>query len=1142
MFVLVLACFGAILLAFLPEVGLSHSAQPPVLVGLLLMTFLTESYGWIFTGLIVPGYLAPIFISQPWSGAVIVFEAIITYLIVRGLSDHLSKLGLWADFFGRDGFFAHLVVSLIVRLIFEAWIFPELGSLLVVRFGLDFDYRNHLYSIGLVAVPLLSNMMWKPGLRRGLFLVSVPIGFTYIVTQFVLIPYTNFSVARFDLLYEDVAVDFTASGSHYIIFLIGTILASRTNLAFGWDYGGIVVPGLLALVWNTPLKIFTTFFEAFVIVGVGQFIVSRKMFERITIEGPRKTLLIFTIGFTWKWVVSWVAPYVLPEFRPTELYGFGYLLPTIIAGKIWAKSSLALVVVPAVRTSFLAFVLGLAVSIGLATLLPAAGNAGTVATAENSVLEQHTSIYNTLVVDRGRIIPRQARRGFQRPYADELDRFDRAVELILKGIATKERANLERAATILSSLNYETLEIVDDESGNRYLYLREAATEVNDLNGWGIYVFNMNPTNDLVFEVPRPREEWKTLDAAEILFREFNGRALLVSGAHYFSLRSRASDVTRSPRTVYNVVHRRLRMGSIIQIRGQKDTTTELWIQGEFPHEALNLSHLREITGDLPLVWRENVGADPDIQRKSSAKSFLTFNLSLETRRRILARRFVAREVIDAEPKRVSGYLRDWFATEKNAIAGKGSGLYVPPTFSDLLFMDEEIIAPILASQARFGKGYPGDELKILATAAAQLGYELIEYTYIVTGDKYLVLREQPSSSEVVRPNDRRRRHYWGTFVFKLGEFDPLVISVPRPLSEKNTLEAGVQLFEYLNARALMIAGAHDKANLDGKADMLSPTNAQTVFTLFQQTLLRASLGSTTVVFGQIRGFNPTAARVRGGKTVASLDDVEPLAAPSVDRTSVKTEQEAVEEIRSDIVLSTGRELADKRQIPEPLLLLESKFRNLGFSVDYFDGTVNNIRFAERENVQLRQIEDFNNGIFVHIWVNRNVRDVFGDVTDTNRVAEIADALRIEPVTAELDRYVLRRLHSEPSRRVAEGAVARQIIELTREYGRLWNIAYLRQIRHIVDRHGFDLAYVTEPTSRQVYLVYDMANTILVVNLVGKEDGAVVLNRREASAENITNFVRKRQAFLRVDRWVPALPAVRRPPPATKNPSSAGSS
>ena len=115
-------------LKILPESGLSHSTLTTVFIGLIFMTFFTESFGWVYTGLIVPGYLAPIFVAQPWAGAVIIFEALLTYLLVRLISDYASRLGIWGDFFGRDRFFAFLIVSVIVRIIFEWWVFPSAGE------------------------------------------------------------------------------------------------------------------------------------------------------------------------------------------------------------------------------------------------------------------------------------------------------------------------------------------------------------------------------------------------------------------------------------------------------------------------------------------------------------------------------------------------------------------------------------------------------------------------------------------------------------------------------------------------------------------------------------------------------------------------------------------------------------------------------------------------------------------------------------------------------------------------------------------------------------------------------------------------------------------------------------------------------
>ena len=104
----------------------------------------------------------------------------------------------------------------------------------------------------------------------------------------------------------------------------------------------------------------------------------------------------------------------------------------------------------------------------------------------------------------------------------------------------------------------------------------------------------------------------------------------------------------------------------------------------------------------------------------------------------------------------------DWFAGKKDAIAGKNSQRYQPPSFDEILYMDEEVIKPILEYQASFASGASSpDELPILASAAAMLGYELIDYTYEVTKERYLILREKIRESESRRtrkPEDQKTR------------------------------------------------------------------------------------------------------------------------------------------------------------------------------------------------------------------------------------------------------------------------------------------------------------------------------------------------------------------------------------------------
>ena len=62
---------------------------------------------------------------------------------------------------------------------------------------------------------------------------------------------------------------------------------------------------------------------------------------------------------------------------------------------------------------------------------------------------------------------------------------------------------------------------------NRYLYLVESGTR----RGWGIYVVDTRATSSLLVEVPRPIEEWATLECGAHLFQVFGGRSLAISTA-----------------------------------------------------------------------------------------------------------------------------------------------------------------------------------------------------------------------------------------------------------------------------------------------------------------------------------------------------------------------------------------------------------------------------------------------------------------------------------------------------------------------------------------------------------------------------------------------------------------------------------
>ena len=119
----------------LPARGLDQSMLLPVLVGLLVVLFFTETFGWVFAGAVVPGYLASVLIIQPVTGAIVIFESLVTLAIAAGLAKVLSDTDAWTRFFGRERFFLILAVSLLVRVHDHAWFAPWAIATLDAKFG-----------------------------------------------------------------------------------------------------------------------------------------------------------------------------------------------------------------------------------------------------------------------------------------------------------------------------------------------------------------------------------------------------------------------------------------------------------------------------------------------------------------------------------------------------------------------------------------------------------------------------------------------------------------------------------------------------------------------------------------------------------------------------------------------------------------------------------------------------------------------------------------------------------------------------------------------------------------------------------------------------------------------------------------------
>ena len=59
-------------LAIFPEGGLVSSIITTVWVGVFVLCFFNLRYGWVLSGLVVPGYIVPLLIVKPVAGFVII--------------------------------------------------------------------------------------------------------------------------------------------------------------------------------------------------------------------------------------------------------------------------------------------------------------------------------------------------------------------------------------------------------------------------------------------------------------------------------------------------------------------------------------------------------------------------------------------------------------------------------------------------------------------------------------------------------------------------------------------------------------------------------------------------------------------------------------------------------------------------------------------------------------------------------------------------------------------------------------------------------------------------------------------------------------------------------------------------------------
>ena len=125
------------------------------------------------------------------------------------------------------------------------------------------------------------------------------------------------------------------------------------------------------------------------------------------------------------------------------------------------------------------------------------------------------------------------------------------------------------------------------------------------------------------------------------------------------------------------------------------------------------------------------------------------------------------------------------------------------------------------------------------------------ENDYILV--RYLDFSDEKQASYLLREEMPISRG-WGLYAFREEVTNNIIVEAPHPLSDKQSELIALDIYRALNARALLIAGAHRYANQDDMADVAHAPDS--IFQSIHETLVQKTpIFSDVPVVLQIHGF-----------------------------------------------------------------------------------------------------------------------------------------------------------------------------------------------------------------------------------------------------------------------------------------------
>jgi hypothetical protein len=1038
-------------LQIFPQGALASSVITTIWVGIFVVAFFNLRFGWILSGLVVPGYLVPLLLIKPWAVLAIFIEGVTAYYLVWLFSEYFSRYGLWSALFGRDRFFALILASIATRVAFDGWVLPWFG-MQMQDFGIVFDYRNELHSLGLIIVALVANQFWKTGLLKGLPPFIVTIGVTWLIVKYILLPYTNFGLGGLSYMYEDIAVSILASPKAYIILVTTAFVASRMNLHYGWDFNGILIPALLALQWYEPSKIVISFVESFIILGLAVMTLKLPIFANSTIEGARKLLLFFNISFVYKIALSHILVSYFSGVKVTDFFAFGYLLSTLLAIKMHDNNIAIRLTRATVQTSFVSIVIASAIGFCL-TFLPsfqpwASNNkiesASQVKVVETTLLERILAIKTELYRSRfseGAL-----------PLPQEIDLFNQASKLLLEYVKTREAKTLHKAIVELSRVDYQ-VEILEKQ----YLLLSQIANN----KYWGVYIINLEAENDLLLEIPSPQKDRGLVGASAVLLSNLKARALSIAGGNLspfqnqtffdgfhkvagrrdvLQIHSYSKEISRAlTSTKVSADSTNLRNAAGINANASTFDSAkksgEIWVKKRLP-PSLDLAALERLVGKFEINWGEIDYTN--LQRDVSREGYAELILNRKGMRKLLISPLtsIQQTELKVDDQRIDGYLQEWLLGSKGQIAESGTNAYIVPLPEELLYFDEEILTPLVSI---IDSGFINqkwtvealEELQTVNIAAQVFGYELVRYVQSDSDKHYLILSESNQTS----------RRYWGTYVFRLGDTSPFIIQSPRPLFEVNSFEVAVSLFERMQSSALLIGGTHPLTNQDYSSDLVRSGNKGSLFTLVNQVLMRERYDSPLLSIQ---------CRALGQQIDQPLPNADML---------VSFDDGAVEPSAFNILQQT----------------LLNTLKTDNWLLEFVDGSIDTSGYQVGGTPQARYVKASENKGFALLWVSPLVRSSFKQQREDDSLSMQFLALGINSVESDLYQSVI-----GVDVAITE-KVATSIVDLVAKYQDTLDVVLLKKLlsedqylSRVIDKHSKQAFLLLHDKKGQLSLVANL--------------------------------------------------------------------